>query len=133
MPLKLKVVTPENEALNATCDEVTAPGVDGELGFGSGHVPLITALKPGLLTVRQGNQKTVYAISTGFAEIEDEKVTVLTEACELSTNINVEQTKRDIAEAEAALQGLGEQDADFAVHRLRLDRNYARLAATQQK
>lgn len=131
MALELKIVTPDSEALRTTCDEVTAPGLTGEIGFGTGHVPLVTALKPGVLTVVSGSQRTVYAIGSGFAEIDAEVVTILTESCQISSKVNVEQARKDIAEAEKALASIGEPDPSFVVHRRRLERAQARINAAQ--
>ncbi|MEL6183309.1 MAG: ATP synthase F1 subunit epsilon [Myxococcota bacterium] len=133
MPLELSIVTPEAEAVKVTCDEVTAPGKNGEIGLLPGHVPLITVLRPGLLTVITGGKKTVYAVSTGYAEVQGESVTVLTEDCELGDNVDVDRARNDIREAEKALETLGEADADYGVHRTRLERAQARLDAASTK
>ncbi|MBX2812644.1 MAG: ATP synthase F1 subunit epsilon [Myxococcales bacterium] len=131
MPLDLKIVTPESEALHTTCDEVTIPGLTGEIGFGPGHVPLITVLKPGVLTVLKGTQRTIYAISSGFAEIESGTVTVLTQSCQSGSKIDVDQAKLEVAEAEKALADLSEYHPNYTVVRGRLDRALARINAAQ--
>lgn len=133
MPLQLNIVTPDAEAVTVICDEVAAPGINGEIGLLPGHVPLVTALRPGLLTVIEGSKKTIYAVSTGFAELEGEKVTILTEDCELGANVDVDRAKNEVAEAEKALEKLGENDADYGVHRKRLERAQARLTAAGVK
>lgn len=133
MPLELSIVTPEAEALKVSCDEVTAPGKNGEVGLLPGHVPLITVLRPGLLTVITGGKKTVYAVSTGYAEVQGETVTVLTGDCELGSEVDVDRARADIVEAEKALSQLGETDSDYGVHRTRLERAQARLDAASLK
>jgi F-type H+-transporting ATPase subunit epsilon len=56
--LKLAIVTPDAEALNVEADEVAAPGEAGELGILPSHVPLISALRPSVLTVIRGGKRT---------------------------------------------------------------------------
>lgn len=133
MPIQLSIVTPESEAVKLTCDEVAAPGINGELGILPGHVPVITALKPGILKVIQGNKRTVYAVGAGFAELEGEQLTVLTDVCEIGGDVNTDKARAELAEAEKALAELGEDDAQFTVHRLRLERAQARLTAADLK
>ena len=133
MPLELSIVTPDAEALQVTCEEVSAPGINGEIGLLPGHVPLITALRPGVLTVRVDGSRQVYAVSTGFAELEGNKVTVLTDACELSSNIDVAQAEKQFAEAEKALARLGEGDVEYEVQAIRLQRAQARMDAVARK
>src|SRR5437763_424026 len=81
MALKLAIVTPEAE-LGLDADEVVVPGSNGEVGILPGHIPLITALHPGVLIVIRGGKKSIYATSTGFAEVEGSQVTLLTDSCE---------------------------------------------------
>lgn len=130
MPLELRIVTPDSTALELTCDEVAAPGINGEIGLLPGHVPVITALRPGLLTVVKEGKKSVYAVSTGFAELEGERLTVLTDNCEAASAVDVERAKADKAKAEKALAELSEDDAAYSVHRRRLERAEARLTAS---
>lgn len=133
MPLELSIVTPDAEALRVTCDEVTAPGISGEIGLLPGHVPLVTALRPGILTVVREGKRIIYAVSTGFAELEGEKVTVLTDSCELASEVDVERSKREREAAEKALETLGEEDDEFEVNRIRLQRAQARLDAAEMR
>lgn len=74
--LKLHVVTPTGQALDREVDEVTVPGLLGELGILPGHVPLLCATKAGVLRYRRGTERGRLALGPGFAEV-DGKDTVL--------------------------------------------------------
>jgi F-type H+-transporting ATPase subunit epsilon len=74
--LKLHVVTPTGQALDREVDEVTVPGLLGELGILPGHVPLLCATRAGVLRYRRGNERGRLALGPGFAEV-DGKDTVL--------------------------------------------------------
>ncbi len=110
-----------------TCEEVIAPGILGEIGLLPGHVHLLTALKPGVLTVVHDRKRTHRAVSTGFVEIEDDTVTILTDACEEAAAIDVARAKRALSEAEAALQDLSPWEPKATEERRRAERARARL------
>ncbi len=76
--LTLTVVTPERAVVaGALCDEVTLPGLEGEMGILPAHTPLIALLGIGLVTFRDGSKKTSVAVRGGFAEIAGDAVRVL--------------------------------------------------------
>lgn len=133
MPIKLAIVTPEKDALNMECDEVVAPGINGEIGLLPGHVPLITALKPGVLTVVHGSKRSFHAVSSGYAEVEGDKVTVLTAACEAADEVDVERARRSLSDAEAKLEKLGPNDEGYDDAHWKLARARARLDTVERK
>ena len=75
--LKLELVTPYRLVLSQEVDEVTAPGTLGEFGVLPGHTPLLTTLKVGELTYRQGHDLFHVAVNWGYVEVENDVVTVL--------------------------------------------------------
>jgi F-type H+-transporting ATPase subunit epsilon len=133
MPIRLAIVTPEKEALAIECDEVVAPGVNGEIGLLPGHVPLITAIRPGVLTVIKGGRKSYYAVSSGFAEVESDQVTVLTASCEPASDIDVERARKALSEAEGKLEKLGPEDQGYDAARFQMERARARLDTVERK
>ncbi len=54
--IQLEIVTPRGRALTASVDEVTAPSVNGEFGVLPGHLPLLAALRTGIVSYRQGGR-----------------------------------------------------------------------------
>ena len=66
--IQLEIVTPRGRALSAMVDEVTAPSVAGEFGVLPGHLPLLAALRTGIVTYRQGAETKRCAVGGGFAE-----------------------------------------------------------------
>ncbi len=127
MALKVAIVTPETEALNIECDEVIAPGITGDVGLLPGHVPLITALRPGVLSVFAEGRASHFAVSSGFAEIEQDVVTVLTSSCEARDAIDVDHAKNALKEAEKALADMAETDPKFPEHNRVRQRAQARI------
>lgn len=108
--LRLEIVTPDQVVLSSDIEYVGAPGVDGEFGVLAGHIPLLTALSIGTLVYRIGNKDYMAFIAGGFAEVADNKITILAQAAELAENIDVERAEKAKARAEERLQNAKHQD-----------------------
>jgi F-type H+-transporting ATPase subunit epsilon len=101
--LKLEIVTPEAKIFSDDVDMVTLPGVEGELGIYPQHVPLMTQLSAGELTVRKGAQEFFLAVGDGFVEITGDHVSVLTDMAILAENIDEAKAEEARRNAEARL------------------------------
>jgi F-type H+-transporting ATPase subunit epsilon len=101
--IQLEIVTPKGRALSASVDEVTAPSVNGEFGVLPGHLPLLAALRTGLVTYRQGNETTRVAVGAGFAEAGPDKLVILTDEYAERSQIDPVIVRKDLAEVEQKL------------------------------
>ena len=124
--LRLDIVTPDKVVLQAEVDYVGACGVDGQFGLMPSHAAMLSALKIDDLYYRQGNTTSWVFVSGGFAQISENKVTVLAESAELASDIDLERAEQAKARAE---QRLAEPKPDTDVHRaeLALTRAIARI------
>jgi F-type H+-transporting ATPase subunit epsilon len=98
--LKLEIVTPDAVVFSEDVDMVTLPGVEGEMGVYPDHVPLMTQLLPGELTVRRAAKDEFLAVGEGFVEITGDRVSVLTDMAIKMEDINeaaVEEARRRAA------------------------------------
>jgi len=77
--IQLEIVTPRGRALSVSAEEVTAPSVDGEFGVMPGHLPLLAALRTGLVTYRVGGETKKCAVGPGFVEAGPDKVSIVTD------------------------------------------------------
>lgn len=106
---RVSIVTPEKTAFEAEAVSVTLPGTEGYLGVWADHAPLVTALVPGVVTVREqergaaGDAKFL-AVSAGFVEVARNEVTVLSDTCELAGEIDINRAKRALERAEKRLR-----------------------------
>lgn len=126
MKLKLQVVTPTRTVVATEADSVELPGELGYLGILPGHTPLITVLKTGVLTYRNGGEEQALAISGGFAEIANDAVTVLADGADEPRDVDLAAAERERSLAEEELKTAGRETLDEI--RSRLELAQARLA-----
>lgn len=101
--LKLEIVTPERRVVDETVDSVTVPTLSGEAGILPSHAPLISALKPGILSFTNKGATERLAVAGGFVEVSSDMVSVLTDVAETTADINIEAAKAEREAAEKAL------------------------------
>jgi F-type H+-transporting ATPase subunit epsilon len=104
MALKLEIVTPEAKVYSENVDMVTLPGVEGEMGIYPNHVPLMTQVVAGEISVRQGGQNHLLAVGDGFAEITGDRVAILTDMAIKADDIDEVKAEEARKRAEARLQ-----------------------------
>ncbi|MEP6851013.1 MAG: ATP synthase F1 subunit epsilon [Acidobacteriota bacterium] len=101
--LKLEIVTPEKRILDADVDSVTIPTASGEAGILPNHAPLISALKPGILTYTSKGATDRLVVTGGFVEVNADKVAILADSAEGPDEINAEAARSDREAAEKEL------------------------------
>ena len=103
MPLELHIVTPEKKIFSDLVDNVYLPGADGELGILPQHAGLVTALKPGELRYAYHGTTQTLAIGSGFAEVTQTKVVVLTDSAYGESEIDEGHVEEAIKRAQEKL------------------------------
>jgi F-type H+-transporting ATPase subunit epsilon len=93
------VVTPEDTILDEKADFVVVPLFDGELGIGANHSPMIGRLGYGELRLRTGENVQRFYVDGGFVEVLGDTITVLTNQAVLTTEVDLEESRSQLAEA----------------------------------
>ncbi len=133
MPLSLQIVTPERVVFSEEAiDSVTVPGSEGELTILPQHAPLMTALQPGPLVFRRGEDETDVALSGGFMEVREDKVVILADTAERSEEIDIARAEEARRRA-AALLATREGEIDIAATMAALERASARLRVIERR
>jgi F-type H+-transporting ATPase subunit epsilon len=101
---QLEIVTPEKLVVKEAVDEAQIPGLDGYLGILPGHAPLITELGVGVITYRAGGTTKTLSVAWGFAEVLQDKVTILAETVERPDEIDVARAQQAKERAEQLLK-----------------------------
>jgi len=127
---QLTIVTPEQIFYEDEVVSLIAPGSEGYLGVLTDHAPLITALVPGKLTVKdQKNQELFFAISGGFMEVFKNHVTILAHSIEFIDDIDYERAKRALERARQRLRSKEKEiDIPRALAALHRAENRCRLS-----
>jgi len=110
--LGVNLVTPRGVVAHTDSDSVQAPGELGEFELLPGHVPMLTAIKPGVLTIGTKG-RTRYAVSSGYLRVDPSgAVEILVEQAMPSVEIDPDAAKKDLAAAEAELARWGDRPLD---------------------
>ncbi|MCH8114508.1 MAG: F0F1 ATP synthase subunit epsilon [Chloroflexi bacterium] len=118
--LQLVVVTAEGESFSGEVDMVVAPGEVGEFTVLPSHARLISTLSPGILRFDQGGESTSLALTGGFLEVADNRVTVLADAAEQDDDIDLERAEAALARAQERIESEpGTVDLEEAMASLR--------------
>ena len=132
--LNLEVVTPEKVMVSQEVDIVVAPGTMGEFGVLEGHVPFLTGIEPGELRFSSGSQTERFLVTTGFSEVSDNKVSILVDAAEKATEIDLERARKAMERAKERLaQDRGREDVDFLRAGAALKRAIVRIRIAEKR
>jgi F-type H+-transporting ATPase subunit epsilon len=105
--IEVDIVTPTRQLVKSVkAAFVTLPATKGEMQVLPGHRDLLTSLTTGVLSLQEDGRERKFAISYGFAEIRNDKVIVLAETAEESTEIDRERATRSRKRAEEILGGV---------------------------
>jgi F-type H+-transporting ATPase subunit epsilon len=108
MALHFELVSPERLLFSGDVAEVDIPGTDGDMGILPGHAPVLSTLRPGVVTVtKEGGAKERIFVRGGFAEVNPQGLTVLAEVAipvaELHAEVLAQQVKdaqEDVTDAQ---------------------------------
>lgn len=105
MAFSLDIVTPDRVVLSEQAVSLVAPGVLGSFGVLTNHAPFMSELKVGEMrfTTEQGKEVQV-AVSGGFIQVFENKITVLADSAERGDEIDVDRARRARERARADLQ-----------------------------
>jgi F-type H+-transporting ATPase subunit epsilon len=131
--VNLEVVTPEKVIVSQEAEIVVAPGVWGEFGVLEGHVPFLSGIVPGELRYTSGGQTQSLVVSTGFAEVSNDRVSVLVNSAEKAHEIDLERARRAMERAKARLEkGREGEDVDFLRAEAALKRAIVRIKIAEK-
>jgi F-type H+-transporting ATPase subunit epsilon len=120
--IDLEIVTPKGRALSTQVDEVTAPGANGEFGVMPGHLPLLAAVRTGIVTYKQGAEQKRCAVGRGFAEAGSDKLTILTDEFTEREQIDPVLVRKELGEVQKEIEEVSAKsdDVDAALRKKEL-------------
>lgn len=124
--LHFEFVSPERVLFSGDVEQVDLPGVEGDMGILAGHAPLVTVLRPGIVTIyRSGSQEAV-VVTGGFAEVGPAGLTVLADRAVARQDFDLATLSAEIKDAEEDVA-----DASDDALRDKAARHLAQLKALQ--
>lgn len=122
----LKIITPDRVFFEEPVSMVEFNTTEGEIGVYKNHIPMTVILAPGILTITQEQETREAALHSGFAEILQDRVTILAEIVEWPEEIDIQRAE---AAKERAEQRLNSKtpETDLARAETALQRAIARI------
>jgi F-type H+-transporting ATPase subunit epsilon len=104
MAINIRILTPDRIICSTTADEVILPGTTGQIGVLDGHATLITALDTGLLRIKLDQKWTPMILCGGFAEVDQNQVTVLVNDVEELVALDLGEVTKELEKATLAIE-----------------------------
>lgn len=105
--MRLSVTTPRGSLLDTDVEEVTAPGVLGEFGVLPGHIPFLSAIRPGVLAYRTKEGTRLLAVGEGILEVaratQGDQVLVLVDQAIVARDLDRDAAAKEVATLDAEL------------------------------
>ena len=101
MSLNVRVITPDKVVWDAMAEELILPSSTGQIGILTDHAPLLTALDIGVMRLKTDAGWTSIVLMEGFAEVEENKVTILCNGAEEGSSIDRQTAQEELEKVTA--------------------------------
>jgi len=127
--LLLKIITPEKLAYESEVDSVTCMTEGGEITILPGHIPLVSTITTGELSVRKEDGVVIpFVLGQGVLEVYNNTVSVLVNTTEPAIDVDIDRAQQALERARAAMERKADMlDVEFANLQSQIERNIARL------
>ena len=129
---RLRIITPERQIFDKEVDMVSIRTPFGELGILPGHAPMICTLVDSMVDIKDGNTLVKASVMSGFAEISQKLVTIVSDVAEWPDEIDEERAKNALESAQRIIESGSGRDAVEAAKR-DLHRAKIRLEVSKYK
>lgn len=130
--MQFEMVTAERQLFAGEVESLVAPGAAGDLGILPHHAPLLTTLRPGELRILHDGQERSIALTGGFLEVLDNRVTILADAAEQADEIVLERAEQAMQRAQERIAAR-DTDLDLQQALAALRRAQARVTVARRR
>jgi F-type H+-transporting ATPase subunit epsilon len=114
-----ELVSPQSVAFSGEVDQVDVPGAEGDFGVLAGHAPMVSLIRPGMLTVTAGGKQSKIVVLGGFAEVGPGGLTVLADVASAIEDLDRVILQNQIAKMETDIKEMAKgSETDKAIARL---------------
>ena len=107
----VEIITPDSSILKSETEEVTIPSYEGQIGILKDHIPLITFLRPGLISIK-GHENKKYYVEEGTVEFLNNNLLILTSTARNLADFNHSSIEDLISIAESQLSDNNSSDKE---------------------
>tara|TARA_B100000035_G_scaffold220983_1_gene189755 strand:- start:6 stop:395 length:390 start_codon:yes stop_codon:yes gene_type:complete len=107
----VEIISPDHTIFKQEVNEVTIPSFEGQMGILNNHIPLITFLRPGIITIKTNNEKKFY-VEEGTVEFSNNNLLILTSTAKDLANLNKALINDLLKKAESQLNNEDSTDKD---------------------
>ena len=107
----VEIISPDKTILNSEASEVTIPSYEGQMGILKDHIPLITFLRPGIISI-QNQEKKRYLIDEGTVEFANNKLLILTTTAKDLTELDQNFITEELNQLEKKLSDEDSSDKE---------------------
>lgn len=129
--LSLEVITPEGVLVSQEVDMVVVPGTEGEFGVLPGHINFLSGIVPGELRFYHDGAIEYMAVSSGFAEVSNNSVSIIIDAAEKADDIDLERARRARDRAKERMEK-DKDPTDFLMAEVALKRAISRIKVAEK-
>ena len=108
----VEIISPDRTILKQEANEVVIPSFEGQMGILNNHIPLITFLRPGIITIKGTNVEKNFFIKEGTVEFSNNNLLILTSTARDLSNIDQMTINNLLQKAEAKLNNTDSTDKD---------------------
>lgn len=129
--LNIDIVTPQRIIFSGKCVSVSLPGAKSPFQVLYNHAPIVSALELGAIKiVNEDNNEVLYATEGGFVEVLDNRVSIVVETAEESSEINSDAVQATIADLKQQLiETTSIPQREHIKHAISIQENRARIAS----
>ena len=107
----VEIITPDNSILKAEVTDVNIPSYEGQMGILKDHIPLITFLRPGIITIL-GQEEKKYYVEEGTVEFSNNNLLILTSKVRDLSDLNQSSIEDLLNQAENELSEVNSSDKE---------------------
>ncbi len=114
-----KLVTPEKIYLEGQAEQITVPGVEGDIGFLAQHTNFITSIRPGIIkVVKDDNSNVQFYVDGGFVKFTDNELLLVAEEVADENEINTDFISSKIEEYNELISNASESEKNKIMTKL---------------
>ena len=116
----VEIISPDQTILKQEANEVTIPSYEGQMGILNNHIPFITFLRPGIITIKTTVEKKFYA-EEGTVEFSNNNLLILTSTARDLANFDKVLINDLLKKAESQLNNTDSTDKERYVVSYKID------------